>query len=195
MPSLDVRMLGVDGSETTIGDVRARRGTLVIFTCNHCPWAQAWEGRLTALGNRYMARGVGVIAINSNDPAAYSRALYERMRSRAASAGVEIEYSDDGYEEMVRRARAAGVRFPYVVDATSQVARSFGATRTPEVFLFDSDARLVYRGAVDDHPFEPDQIELHYLADALERLVDGRDIARPVTRSIGCAIAFRTPDE
>ncbi|MCA9608079.1 MAG: thioredoxin family protein [Myxococcales bacterium] len=164
------RMRGVDGQQTSIASVAGEHGTLVIFTCNHCPWAQAWESRITALGNTYRQRGVGVIAINSNDPE---------------------EFAADGYPQMQERARAAGMQFPYVVDETSNVARAFGATRTPEAFLFDGRGHLVYHGAIDDNAHEPAQVQHHYLRDALDAVVAGRPIAEGETRFLGCTIKFR----
>ena len=169
-PMRTTRMRGVDDRSVSIADVAGPQGTLVVFTCNHCPWAQAWEARLTALGNQYRARGIGVIAINSNDPA---------------------QHAEDGFEEMQRRARAAGMQFPYVVDATSGVARAFGATRTPEVFLFDRRGHLAYHGAIDDNAHEPDQVQQHSLRDALAAVVAGRAPATPETRSVGCTIKLR----
>ncbi|MGF1468744.1 MAG: thioredoxin family protein [Sandaracinaceae bacterium] len=168
-PMADHRMRNVDGQRVSIADAAGQRGTLVVFTCNHCPWAQAWESRLTELGNAYGSRGIGVIAINSNDPA------------RAP---------DDDFDHMVERHRNAGMRFPYVVDATSGVARAFGATRTPEVYLFDRRGRLVYHGAIDDNAHEPDQVQRRYLRDALEAVVAGRSVPTAETRSIGCTIKF-----
>lgn len=169
-PMRDHRMRNVDGSRVSIGGVAGDHGTLVIFTCNHCPWAQAWERRVTSIGNEFAGRGVGVIAINSNDP---------------------TEYPDDAFEPMQRRHRELGMRFPYVVDDTSNVARAFGATRTPEVFLFDRRGRLAYHGAVDDNAHQPEQVEHHYLRDALTAVVAGRAPSTPTTRSIGCTIKFR----
>jgi peroxiredoxin len=169
-PMSDVPMRGVDGRSVSIADVAGARGTLVIFTCNHCPWARAWESRIVELGNAYRERGIGVVAINPNDPA---------------------QQADDGYEPMRTRAREAGMRFPYVVDETSGVARAFGATRTPEVFLFDAQRRLVYHGSVDDNAHEPDAVQQRYLRDALEALLAGRPIAQATTRSMGCTIKWR----
>ena len=163
-------MRNVDGHELTIGSLAGRRGTLVVFTCNHCPWARAWESRLTELGNTYRGRGIGVIAINSNDPA---------------------EHAEDGFEQMQERSRTLGMQFPYVVDATSDVARAFGATRTPEAFLFDADRHLVYHGAIDDNAHEPDAVQHRYLHDALEALLHGRPIEPSTVRSMGCTIKFR----
>jgi hypothetical protein len=163
-------MRNVDGQMKTIASASGERGTLVIFTCNHCPWAQAWESRIVELGNEYLGRGIGVIAINPNDPA---------------------QHAEDSFEEMQRRARAAGMRFPYVVDATSNVARAFGATKTPEAFLFDRRGRLVYHGAIDDNAHEPDEVEQRFLRDALAAVVAGEDVPRAETRAIGCSIKFR----
>lgn len=164
------RMRGVDGQSVSIGSVGGAQGTLVIFTCNHCPWAQAWESRITAIGNRYRERGFGVIAINSNDPE---------------------EYAEDGFPQMQQRSRSAGMQFPYVVDATSNLARAYGATRTPEVFVFDRRWRLAYHGAVDDNAQQADQVQHHYLRDALDAMIARRAIAQAETRSIGCTIKFR----
>ncbi|MBN4049565.1 thioredoxin family protein [bacterium AH-315-N03] len=195
IPSREVRMLSVDGSHRTIGEMRGASGTLVVFTCNHCPWSQAWEARLTALGNEFRERGVGVIAINPNDPdaPASARATFDRMQRRFAgtSAAAGTRFSPDTYEEMQRRARDAGMRFPYVVDGTSDVARSFGATRTPEAYLFDHRDRLVYHGAIDDNPFEESAVEDRFLRDALLARVARRRPSRAESRSVGCSIELR----
>jgi peroxiredoxin len=170
MPMTDTKMKNVDGAEVTLAQVAKPAGTLVVFTCNHCPFAKAWESRIVALGNTYEAKGVGVIAINSNDP------------------GVA---PDDSYDSMQKRAKDVGMKFPYVVDATSGVAKGFGATRTPEVFLFDKSGKLVYHGAVDDSK-EADKVENSYLKSALDAVVAGQDVAVKETKSIGCGIKFRS---
>ncbi len=167
-----VKMKNVDGRMIAIEDVAGPKGTLVVFTCNHCPWAKAWEERLVATANAYLDRGVGVIAINSNDP---------------------TSYEDDSFESMKLRAKERGMRFPYVVDATSDVARAYGATKTPEIFLFDADQKLVYYGAVDDNAEAPDHVEQHWLKDALEALVQGQPIPVASSKAMGCSIKFR-PD-
>lgn len=170
IPMRDARMENVDGRSVTLGDTTRERGLLVIFTCNTCPWARAWEDRIVALGNTYGARGVGVIAINSND-------------SRRVAA--------DGIEEMQRRARARGYAFPYVVDATSAVARAFGASKTPETFLFNAQGVLVYRGAIDDNAEDARKVRHHYLRDALEALIGGKTIPVAETKALGCSIKLR----
>jgi peroxiredoxin len=169
-PASDVKMKSVDGREVTIGEVKGKVGTLVIFTCNHCPWVKAWEKRIAEIGNASLAKGIGVIAINSNDPAAYP---------------------EDAYEEMQKRAKEHGVLYPYAVDATSDVARAFGATHTPEIFLFGKDGALAYKGAVDDNAKEPDKVKSRYLADALEAVASGKEPAMRETKALGCSIKFR----
>jgi peroxiredoxin len=169
IPERGVKMRNVDGRELSIGDVAGSKGTLVIFTCNHCPWAKAWEGRIAQLGNEFQKRGVGVIAINANDPA---------------------EYSEDGFDEMVKRAKARDFQFPYVVDGGSKVARAFAAERTPEAFLFDAEGKLVYHGTVDDNAEEPAGVRQHFLRDALEAVATGQPVQTKETKSLGCSIKY-----
>jgi peroxiredoxin len=169
-PMTDVKMKNVDGREVSIAGVAGKKGTLVVFTCNHCPWVKAWEKRLVEIGNGYSTRGIGVIAINSNDPETYA---------------------EDGYAQMQKRAKQRGMKYPYVVDATSDVARAFGATRTPEAFLFDAGGRLVYHGAIDDNAREPGKVSRRYLEDGLKALIEGREIAVRETKALGCSIKFR----
>jgi peroxiredoxin len=168
-PSTSVKMKNVDGREVSIAEVAGKEGTLVIFSCNHCPFVKAWEGRIASIGNAAKGKGIGVIVINSNDPSAYP---------------------EDGFAEMQKRAQQLGLTFPYVVDATSDVARAYGATKTPEAFLFDKDGKLVYHGAVDDSK-EADKVTQHYLQDAIDGLVGGKEIATKDTKFVGCSIKFR----
>jgi peroxiredoxin len=169
-PMATVKMKGVDGRELSIADVTGAKGTLVIFSCNHCPYVKAWEDRIASIGNGAPARGVGVIVINANDPEAYP---------------------EDDYAAMQKRAHENGFEFPYVVDATSDVARAFGATRTPEVYLFDAAGKLAYRGAIDDNAQDAAKAPRRYLADAIDALAAGREVAERETKAIGCSIKFR----
>jgi hypothetical protein len=170
-PLAATRMKNVDGKELSIADVRKGKGTLVIFSCNHCPWAKAWESRIVALGNASVKRGIGVIVINANDPAAYP---------------------EDAWDVMKQRARQRKMQYPYVVDATSDVARAFGATRTPEAFLFDAEGKLVYHGAIDDNAHEPDKVEKRWLQDAVDAVVAGKSVEMAETKALGCSIKLRT---
>lgn len=170
IPMTDRTMKSVDGSTVTIASVKGEKGTLVIFTCNHCPYVKAWQQRTVALANQAVKEGFGVIAINSNDPTAYP---------------------EDDFEGMVLRAKTMKMNYPYVVDATSDVGRAFGATRTPEIYLFDSSDRLVYHGAVDDNAQDASAVSSHYLADALAEAGSGSAVSKAETRSVGCSIKFR----
>jgi peroxiredoxin len=164
-----VKMKNVDGRQVSIADVAGKKGTLVLFTCNACPFVKAWEERITVLGNEFRAKGVGVIAINSNDPSVNAEDSFDRMQERARNRGFE---------------------FPYVVDAGSRVAHAMGATRTPEAFLFDASGKLVYHGVIDDNAHVPADVQQHYLRDALQALVDGKDVAVKTTKALGCTIKF-----
>jgi peroxiredoxin len=167
----EVEMRNIDEREVSIADVAGPRGTLVLFSCNACPWVKAWEERIARLGNQYRKRGVGVVAVNSNDPTVVA---------------------EDGFEQMKTRARERGFEFPYVVDAGSQLARAFGATRTPEAFLFDAEGMLVYHGTIDDNAYEPESVKRSYLRDALESVVAGTPISLKETKALGCTIKFRS---
>jgi peroxiredoxin len=169
-PSADVKMAGVDGKSLSIADVKGAKGTLVIFTCNSCPWVKAWESRIAELGNTFSKQGIGVIAVNSNDPS---------MKP------------EDDMPAMQERAKSLGLRFPYVVDGSSDVARAFGATRTPEAFLFDAKGKLVYHGAVDDNAHKPAEVTVRWLNDALTATAAGKAVAVKETKSLGCTIKFR----
>lgn len=167
---IDIAMMNVDGEDITIADVQGKKGTLVLFTCNACPWVKAWEERLVSLGNEAQKMDIGVIFINPNDPK---------------------KNSEDGYEEMQKRAKKFGMEFPYVVDSTSDVARAYSATRTPEAFLFDAEGTLVYHGTIDDNAKKPDSVKHHYLGDAMNAVANGEEVEMAETKALGCGIKFR----
>jgi cytochrome oxidase Cu insertion factor (SCO1/SenC/PrrC family) len=169
-PMRDVAMKSVDGRSVTLASAAGKKGTLVLFICNHCPWVKAWQGRIAEVGNAAAKQGIGVVAINANDPSAYP---------------------EDAFDEMVRRAKSVGYKFPYVVDATSDVARAFGASHTPEAFLFDAKGALVYHGAVDDNAQVLKDVKSRWLADAVAAVAAGRPVATGETKALGCGIKFR----
>jgi peroxiredoxin len=160
----------VDGKEITIAKASGKNGTLVVFTCNHCPWAKKWAGRIVELGNTYQQKGIGVILINSNDP---------NMNK------------SDSVEGTAEEAKQRGMKFPYVIDSTSGVAKAFGATKTPEAFLFDKGGRLVYHGTIDDNADDPAKVTKPFLKDALLAVASGKTPAVKETKSLGCGIKFR----
>jgi len=141
-----------------------------VFTCNHCPFARGWERRIADLANTYAKKGIGAILINANDPA---------------------KYPDDDFAGMQARAKELGLHVPYVMDDTSGVAKAFGASRTPEAFLFDRNGKLAYHGAVDDDHRDAAAAKNHYLKDALDAVVEGRPAPVADTKAIGCGIKFR----
>ncbi len=166
-PLLETSLTNIGSAPTTVKEHLGEKGTLVVFTCNHCPWAKAWESRLAELGNAYQDLGIGVIAISPNDPA---------------------EYADDNLAGMEERAHQLGLKFPYAMDPSGDVTRAYGATKTPEVFLFGADAKLVYHGAIDDNAYEPDKVKKRYLKDALDAVVAGTEVKVPKTKALGCGI-------
>jgi cytochrome oxidase Cu insertion factor (SCO1/SenC/PrrC family) len=170
VPLPSTPMKNIDGKPITLAAAAGKKGTLVLFICNHCPWVKAWQTRIAAVGNAARTQGIGVVAINSNDP------------------GV---YPEDSYDAMKRRARQVGYKFAYVVDETSDMARAFGASHTPEAFLFDASGKLVYHGAVDDNAHDEKSVENHWLQDAVTALKNGKPIAVAETKSIGCGIKAR----
>ena len=160
----------IDGKEIFLSKMSGENGTLVIFSCNHCPFVKAWEDRIVALGNEYMKKGFGVVMINSNDPA---------------------KEPEDSFEKMQERAKQKGIQFPYVVDSTSDFAREFGATKTPEFFLFNTNIKLVYNGAIDDNSEDAKAVKKTFLKDAMDALLAGKAIPQKETKAIGCGIKFR----
>jgi peroxiredoxin len=170
-PQRDVKMKSVDGKEYSIASVAGKKGTLVIFTCNHCPWVKRWQGRIAVIGNAAGKQGIGVIAINSNDPE---------------------QFPEDAYDGMVTRAKQLGLRYPYVMDATSEVGRAFGATHTPEAFLFDADGKLVYHGGVDDNAQDEKAVSQTWLHDAVAAVATGQSVPMAETKALGCSIKLRS---
>ncbi len=169
MPEVTAPVVAPDGSEMALAELRGEKGTLIVFTCNTCPWAKAWEERIVALGNEYAQRGIGVVAINSNDPA---------------------RVPEDSLEAMKVRAAERGMAFPYVADRGSVIARQFGAKVTPEAFLFDAGGTLVYHGTIDDNARAPESVKQRFLKDALEATASGSEIAVAKTKALGCGIKF-----
>lgn len=170
IPMADAKLRNVDGKDVTIASLKGKKGTLVIFTCNACPWAKKWESRVAKIGNDALKRGLGVVAINANDP--------ERNK-------------EDGYDVMQARAKQQGMKFPYAVDRTSDIARAFGASRTPEVFLFDATGALAYHGAIDDNADDAAKVTKPYLENAIAAIAAGKTVGTAQTKALGCSIKFR----
>jgi peroxiredoxin len=169
-PLATTKMKNVDGKMLSIADVAGKAGTLVIFTCNHCPFAKGWEQRIAELGASYAKKGIGVLLINANDPAMHA---------------------EDDFAGTQARAKSLNLAVPYVIDETSNVARAFGASVTPEAFLFDAGGKLAYHGTIDDNHRDPAKVEKRYLKDALDAVVAGKAPAVRESKGLGCGIKFR----
>ena len=163
-------LVGTDGKTHTPDQYRQAKVLGLIFTCNHCPYARAWEDRLIEAQRAYAGSGVQLLLINSNDPA---------------------KYPDDSFENMQRRAKEKAYPSPYLFDETQEVAKAYGATRTPEIFLFDSSRVLRYHGAPDDNYEDPGAVTRPYLRQALDALLTGRLPEAADTKPVGCTIKWR----
>lgn len=147
-----------------------KKGLLVIFTCNHCPYAKAVWPRLIQLGDFAINNGINVVAINPN---------------------INPNYPDDAPIEMQKKIVEWGIPFPYLIDETQKVARAFDAQCTPDIYLFDSDKKLVYHGRVDDNWQDESKVTKEELKEALANLMEGKSISTNQIPSIGCSIKWR----
>lgn len=160
---------GVDNKMYSPNILQDSKILVVMFTCNHCPYVQAYEDRLIDLQSKFIGKGVRFVAINAND---------------------EINYPLDNFENMVKRSKEQGYNFPYLRDKTQEVAKIFGASYTPEVFVFDENRRLQYHGRVDDNPQEPDKVTKQDLKNAIEALLSGKPVDTTDTQAIGCTVKW-----
>ncbi len=173
-PAPEFDLPGVDGKTYRLADFADVKVLVVIFTCNHCPTAQAYEQRIIDLHADYRERGVALVAISPNDP------LAVRLD--------ELGYSDvgDSFEDMKRHAKRRGFKFPYLYDGeTQRVSTAFGVLATPHVFIFDQQRRLRYNGRIDDADVTPPKS--HDARNAIDDLLAGREVAVPKTRVFGCS--------
>jgi len=160
---------GVDGKKYALEDLlKKHKAVVVTFTCNHCPVAIAYQDRLIALQKDYKDKGVIVAAINSND--------------EQIAAG-------DSFEKMKERAKEKKYNFPYLRDKSQEVARAYGALVTPHIFLLNSEGTLLYRGAIDDNN-NPKRASKHYLRDAIDAVLAGKDVENTTTKARGCTIKW-----
>ena len=161
-------LLGTDGRRYGLATFADRELLVLIFSSNRCPTAKAYAGRMNALAAELGPRGVGLVALNANDPHLYPDASYARMIERA---------TEDGYT------------FPYVVDEGQRLARAFGATCTFHVFVLDGSRRVRYQGRFDDARIA-ERVTSHDLLNALDDLLADREVGVPVTRPFGCSLDY-----
>jgi len=166
----DFNLEGVDGKKYSLSSFADKKALIIIFSCNHCPYVQAYEGRIKQIQEDYKNQRVTVVAINSND---------------------DVNYPDDSFENMKKRASEQKFNFLYLRDEDQSVARSYDATHTPEIFLFDKEQKLTFHGKIDDNWQEPKKVQNQYLKNALDELLTGKEISVPETFTIGCTIKWK----
>lgn len=168
IPNFDLE--DVQGNSYNINSFENFKLLIIIFTCNHCPYAQAYEERIKQIKSDYEDKGVAVVAISSND---------------------EIQYPEDSFEEMKKRAKEKKFNFPYLQDRTQEIAKAFDATHTPEIFLFNADRQLAFHGKIDDNWKDENAVQSKYLRNAIEELLEGKQVSVTETFTIGCTIKWK----
>jgi thiol-disulfide isomerase/thioredoxin len=167
LPNPDSKMKDISGKEVSFKDAMKKNGLLVMFSCNTCPVVRKYQSRTLETAKFATDNGIGVILLNSN----------EATRSDGESFDDMKEYGKD-----------QGYPFSYLVDKNSAMADAFGATRTPEVFLFDKSGKLVYHGAIDDNANDPGEVTRKHAKIAIEEMVAGKNVTTTKTRFVGCTI-------
>jgi peroxiredoxin len=167
----DFDLPGVDGNRHRLSEWNGRPYLIVTFWCNHCPYVQAWEGRMIDIARRYGPRGVGVVLINSNDAR---------------------QYPDDRFERMVERAQQKQYPFAYLHDESQSVARSYHALVTPHPMVFGPDRKLLFQGRIDDNHERPGAVRHRFLEEALDAILAGRPVEHPELPVLGCSVKWRS---
>ena len=166
----DFTLPGVNRRDYSLAQYNDKKVVVVVFTCNHCPYVQAYEERLLSIDRDYASKGVQLIAINAND---------------------EAGYPEDSFDNMVKRAKQRGYSFPYLRDETQRVARAYGAEYTPEAFVLNSKFAVRYIGRIDDNWQHPDKVKSHNLREAIDAVLAHKKIENPITHAIGCTIKWK----
>lgn len=166
----DFSLKNVDNKKVALKDFKDAKGFIVIFTCNHCPYAQAYEDRIVALDKKYKKLGYPVIAINPNNP--------EKQK-------------DDSFDLMKVRAKEKGFTFPYLLDEGQKIYPQYGATKTPHVYVLQKTSKgnqVKYIGAIDDNYGDEKAVKEKYVEKAVDALLKNKEIAVKETKAIGCSI-------
>ena len=169
----DFSLRNIDNKNISLNDFKNAKGFIIVFTCNHCPFAKLYLERLNMLNEKYKSLHVPLIAINSTD---------------------SLVYEEETFAEMVKNVKEKGFSFPYLQDNTQAVAKNFGAEKTPHAFVIwkeNNQWKIKYKGAIDDNGAEPKKVTHAYVEEAVNALLHTKTVAVTETRSIGCAIKFR----
>ena len=159
------KIIGIDDKEHSLADFKDAKAIVLVFTCNHCPVAKAYEERLVKLQKDYKKKGVQLVAVNVNN------------------------VPEDKLDKMKVRAKEKQFNFPYLYDETQKIGRDYGADKTPHVFVIGKERKIVYMGAIDDN-MKADKVTSNHLADALDAILAGEAPATPVTKQFGCSIKY-----
>lgn len=168
----DFSLKNVDGKMVSIADYKDAKGFIIIFTCNHCPFAKLYSKRLNDLNSKYSKLNVPLLAVNSMD---------------------ELVYKEESFEMMQQKAKGDKFNFPYLQDAAQTVGKQFGAEHTPTAYVIwkENNKWLVrYTGSIDDNGENPEKAN-PYVANAVDNLLNGKQVSMPVTESFGCRIFYR----
>lgn len=169
----DFSLIGIDDKKHSLADFAEAKGYIVVFTCNHCPYAKEYEERLVALDQKYKSLGYPVVAINPNDP---------------------VVQPEDGLELMKVRAKEKGFTFPYLLDEGQKIYPQYGATKTPHVFILQKEGGkniVKYIGAIDDNYEDASQVTVKYVENAVDALLAGKAVEQTTTVAIGCSIKVK----
>ncbi|MCS3867377.1 peroxiredoxin [Chryseobacterium ginsenosidimutans] len=169
----DFKLKNIDGKMVSLSDFKSAKGFIVVFTCNHCPYAKKYEERIVELDKKYKSQGYPVIAINPNDPSVQP---------------------EDGYKQMIERAKEKGFTFPYLVDEGQKIFPQYGATKTPHVFLLQKENGkniVKYIGAIDNNYENPNDVSEYYVQDAVNALIKNEQIKMTKTVAIGCTVKVK----
>lgn len=172
-PIQDFSLRNTDGKMVSLKDIPDAKGYIIVFTCNHCPFAKLYPERLNQLNLKYKALGVPLIAISSTDT---------------------VQYEEDTYTKMVEKAAAENFNFPYLFDGEQTVAKNFNAQKTPHAFVIwkvNKEWQVKYNGAIDNNGAEPAKVTQTYVAAAVDSLLAGKPVKIASTNSIGCQIHLR----
>jgi len=169
----DFKLKNVDGRIVSLAAYKDAKGFIIVFDCNTCPYSRAYDERIVALSKKYAPQNFPLIAINANDP--------------ESSSG-------DSFDNMVKDARRKGYDFPYLVDETQEVAKAYGATNTPHVFVLiknGSNLTVAYIGTIDDNARNPSDVTKKYVENAVDALLAGKPVTTTKTRAVGCGIKWK----
>jgi peroxiredoxin len=170
----DFKLKNVDGKEVSLSDFKESKGVIVIFDCNTCPFSKTYNDRIIALSKKYKSLGFPLVAINANDP--------------TKSPG-------DSFDEMVSYAKSHHYDFPYLIDQTQEVAKAFGATNTPHVFVLshtNAEFKVVYTGAIDNNARDASNASKKYVEEVIDALLTGEKVPYSKTKAIGCTIKWKS---